>query len=426
MLQASIFKKNRKLNIYFDISVPHTVCQNEDFAQIMDQFKKGGQFDFQNNENGDMVALSCDIDRLITFMKQVMPTQDADYQMQIFEEVLGWDSDEQGSGLQINFHQNSFDTSERYWNFILAQGNFIEYFFNRLNWYLGPKNKIVAPFPLHVDLESANTCNMNCPMCYRDGMKEIGMMDMDLFKKAVDECAANSVYSIRLSWRGEALTHPKIKEMIRYATRKIKNVSFLTNAFYINDDMIDCFIENQVSYVAVSFDGIGKIYESIRHPAKFRESYQKLTMLKNKKKEAHTKLPQVRVCTIWPAIKDNPKEYYDKMKDVSDYIVCNPYINFRGHMKIKEDFICQYPWERIVIAYNGKTQCCTGWDADDIILGNVKDLTIREMWQSDLMNKIRMIHSTGRRMELNTCAKCRHGSMGDPDIEIAEIIERKF
>ena len=59
----------------------------------------------------------------------------------------------------------------------------------------------------------------------------------------------------------------------------------MTNAFYINDDMIDCFIENQVSYVAVSFDGIGKIYESIRHPAKFRESYQKLTMLKNKKRK---------------------------------------------------------------------------------------------------------------------------------------------
>lgn len=126
--------------------MPHTVCQNEDFAQIMDQFKKGGQFDFQNNENGDLVALSCDIDRLSTFMKQVMPTQDADYQMQIFEEVLGQDSDEQSSGLQINFHQNSFDTSERYWNFILAQGNFIEYFFNRLNWYLGPKIKSLHLF----------------------------------------------------------------------------------------------------------------------------------------------------------------------------------------------------------------------------------------------------------------------------------------
>ncbi len=426
MLQARFIKKNRKLDISFDIPVPYTVCKNGDFAQIMDQFMKGAQFDFQNNENGDLLALSCDLDRLNTFVKQVMPTRDADYQIKIFEEILKLDSDDQDSGLQINFHQNPFDTPERYWNFILAQGNFIEYFFNRLNWYLEPKNKIVAPFPLHVDLESANTCNMNCPMCYRDGMNEIGLMDMDLFRKAVDECADNSVYSIRLSWRGEALTHPEIKEMIRYATSKIKNVSFLTNAFYINDDMIDCFIENQVSYVAVSFDGIGETYESIRHPAKFQDSYQKLMMLKDRKKETQSKLPQVRVCTIWPAIKDNPKEYYEKMKVVSDYIVCNPYINFSGHMEIKEDFICQYPWERIVIAYNGKTQCCTGWEADDIILGNVKDLTIREMWHSDLMDKIRRIHSEGRRMELNSCAKCRHGSKGDPDIEIAEIIKREF
>lgn len=427
MLQASIFKEKRKLNVCLDVPVPRIVCQSAAFVQITDQFRREGQFDFQTNKNGDIVALSCDLDRLQGFMKQVMPVQNSSHQMQIFEEVLKHDSSQDcGHGLQINFHQNSFDTSERYWNFILAQGNFIEYFFNRLNWYLCPKNRIVTPFPLHVDLESANTCNMNCPMCYRGGMKELGHMDMDLFKKAVDECSANSVYSIRLSWRGEALTHPKIKEMIRYATGKIKNVSFLTNAFYISNDMIDCFIENQVSYIAVSFDGIGKIYESIRYPAKFQESYRKLALLKSQKKKANTKLPQVRLCTIWPAIKDNPNDYYDTMKDVSDYIVCNPYINFRGRMVIKEDFICQYPWERIVIAYNGMTQCCTGWDADDIILGNIMNTTIREMWHSDLMQKIRMVHSKGRRMELNSCAKCRHGSMGDPNINITDILERKF
>ena len=114
------------------------------------------------------------------------------------------------------------------------------------------------------------------------------------------------------------------------------------------------------------------------------------------------------------------------MKKVSDYIVYNPYINFKGPMQIKPDFICQYPWERIVIAFNGKAQCCTGWNAADIILGNVKDNTIYEMWNSDLMNKIRDKHAECRRMEFNSCANCRHGSKGEPNIEISEIVERRF
>ena len=139
----------------------------------------------------------------------------------------------QKEGLKVNFHQNPFDTSCRYWNFILNQGSFADYFFNRINWYAGPKNGYITPFPLHVDIETASTCNMSCPMCYRDQLKDTGQMDFDLFKKAVDECAENNVFSIRLSWRGETLTHPRIKEMIAYATHKIKNVSFLTNAFFL-------------------------------------------------------------------------------------------------------------------------------------------------------------------------------------------------
>jgi radical SAM protein with 4Fe4S-binding SPASM domain len=200
----------------------------------------------------------------------------------------------------------------------------------------------------------------------------------------------------------------------------------LTNAFYIDEDMIDCFISNRISYISVSFDGINENYETIRHPAKFKENYNRVAALRDQKMRRNSKSPQVRVCTIWPAIRDDPDAYYKTMKDVSDYIVYNPYINFKGPMQIKPDFICQYPWERIVIAFNGNAQCCTGWNADDIIIGNVKDNTIFEMWHSDLMNKIRDKHAESRRMEFNSCANCRHGSKGEPNIEISEIVERRF
>ena len=137
-------------------------------------------------------------------------------------------------------------------------------------------------------------------------------------------------------------------------------------------------------------------------------------------------LPQVRVCTLWPAIREDPDAYYETMKPVTDYVVCNPYINFMGPMVLKEDFVCQYPWQRIVVAHNGKTQCCTGWNADDIILGNAADTTIESLWHSKLMNRIREIHATGKRMSLNSCAQCRHGSKGDPNVRIADILARRL
>jgi radical SAM protein with 4Fe4S-binding SPASM domain len=424
MLSIIYDKKEEKLNVDFDIPVPSTLDSDNLDSLLL------GLTDIAdaklNRQNGALKGFSVHMRNWFKFIKHVLKTDDYVFQESILNDLIKQDLYVQGEGLQVNFHQKMFDTPGRYWSFILNQGNFIDFFFNRLNWYIGPKNAIVTPFPLHVDLESASTCNMDCPMCYRSKLNETGQMDFDLFKKAVDECEANNVFSIRLSWRGETLTHPRIKEMIAYATGKIKNVSFLTNAFYIDADIIDCLISNKVSYISVSFDGINENYEAIRHPAKFKENYNRLAMLRDKKIERKSKYPQVRVCTIWPAIREDPDAYYKTMKKVSDYIVYNPYINFKGPMQIKPDFICQYPWERIVIAFNGKAQCCTGWNAADIILGNVKDNTIYEMWNSDLMNKIRDKHAECRRMEFNSCANCRHGSKGEPNIEISEIVERRF
>jgi radical SAM protein with 4Fe4S-binding SPASM domain len=425
MLSVNFDKKQQRLDVHFDMPFPDELEGHDEWKVLKQNLHDLGRAEFQRL-NGQLAGLTFDAAGWMDFLKGSLPQEEFTMQREFFDALVKQQTDKQGEGLQVNFHQNPFDSPERSWHFILNQGNFLLYFLNRVNWYLGPENRVVAPFPLHVDLESASTCNMNCPMCYRDMLDETGQMEVDLFKKGIDECAENKVFSVRLSWRGETLTHPRIKEMIAYAAERIPNVSFLTNAFFLEEDITDCLIDCGVSYVAVSFDGIAETYEKIRRPAKFRENYMRLARLKAKREKADTKLPQIRLCTIWPAIKDDPDAYYKTMKEVSDYIVCNPYINFKGPMTVKPDFICQYPWERLVVAFNGKTQCCTGWNADDIILGNLKDETLADMWHSEQMHRIRGLHAQGRRMELNSCARCRHGSKGDPNVSIDQIIERSW
>ena len=424
MLEFKLNQEKDSFIINFVVPVDKDSCNHKDFKLFSEIFidKYKCTFDYENDH---ITAISGKLEFLVDIADQWLTKKEAAVQKLIIDELLTKNFI-QKEGLQVNFHQNPFDNSFRYWNFILNQGSFLRYFYNRVNWFIAPKYNIVTPFPLHVDIESSSTCNMNCPMCYRDQLKETGQMDYGLFKKIVDECADNNVFSIRLSWRGETLTHPKITDMIAYACNKITNVSFLTNAFYIDDRIAECCIDNKVSYLAISFDGIGNVYESIRHPAKFKENYNRIANLKRKRDEKKSDYPQIRLCTIWPAIKMDPKQYTRTMKSVSDYIVCNPYINFKGPMVIKPDFICQYPWERIVIAFNGKAQCCTGWNADDIILENVTEKSIVEMWNSDHMTEVRNLHKQGNRMSLNSCANCRHGSKGDPDINIWDILKRQY
>ncbi|MBW2619623.1 MAG: radical SAM protein, partial [Deltaproteobacteria bacterium] len=335
------------LSLLLDTPLPTQVTGHAEFGRLKKLLDETGGFRLGCVENGELTRLEARREDWFHLIERVLPKREAVFQKTVIHDLMNGGGGNGSRGLKVNFHQKSFDTAERYWNFLLNQGHFVDYIFNRVGWYLAPVNQIVPPFPFHVDIETANTCNMNCPMCYRSMLKNIGQMEMGLFRKAVDECAQNNVYSVRLSWRGEALTHPRIKEMIAYATKRIKNVSFLTNAFYIDGSMADCFIDTGLAYLSVSFDGIKDIYETVRHPAKFEDSYQRLRELKVKKEARGARRPQVRVCTIWPAVKDDPKDYQRTMREVSDYMVCNPYINFMGPMKIKKGFICQYPWERI-------------------------------------------------------------------------------
>lgn len=426
MLKFQINHQQKGYRIAFDVPIQASILLHEEFAKIIEGLSSDENFQISTNSQMETIGISGNYNTLLKLPAKVLPSESAHLQEEFMRQLFASGDPISSEGLHVNFHQKPFDTPLRYWNFVLNQGHFIEYFFNRINWYSAPQSKYVLPFPLHVDLESASTCNMSCPMCYRDQLDRTGQMEFDLFKEAVDECAQNNVFSIRLSWRGETLTHPRIKEMIAYATRKIKNVSFLTNAFYLEEDICDCLIQNQVNYVAVSFDGIEDTYEIIRHPAIFKDNYERLAKLLELRAKAGSKLPQIRLCTIWPAIKEDPDAYRNTMSDVSDYMVYNPYINFKGPMKFKTDFICQYPWERIVIGFDGMAQCCTGWNADDIILGNIRDISIARMWQSDQLDKIRQMHASGERMLLNSCSNCRHGSEGDADVEICDIIDRGY
>lgn len=414
---------NGHLELIFDTPMPPEAARHQEWKAVADCLDGAGA-EIVRAQDGSVTGVKSGPQAWDIFMREFLTEGEYEAQRAFFDMLPATGAAEAGEGLQVNFHQQSFDTAERYWLFCLNQGHFAKYLFNRIGWYLGPKKGVVTPFPLHVDLETANTCNMNCPMCYRDMMDEVGQMDMGVFRKAVDECAANHVFSVRLSWRGEALTHPRIKEMIEYACERIPNVSFLTNAFYIEDDLIECLVRNQVAYIAVSFDGIDEIYEKIRHPATFDDAWSRLDRLRRAREAAGASRPQIRTCTIWPAVKDDPEAYRNAMSKVADYMVCNPYMNYKGPMEIKEGFICQYPWERIMVAWNGKTLCCTGWNPTDIVLGNVAEKSIKEMWHSPELANIRKIHAQGRRMELETCATCRHGCAGEPNTDIDTILER--
>jgi len=314
--------------------------------------------------------------------------------------------------VKVNWFQQEIDTNERNWNYIKNQGHLLKFLYNRYEWYNYPRLSKVSKFPLHVDIEVSARCDMACPMCPRRhvDISEYDHMEFDLFKRIVDECYDNKLYSARLSWRGESLTHPDFLKFVHYikCIKHIPNVSFLTNGHKMTEEIAKGLVDYGLDYVSFSVDGIGEIYSKIRAPAKFESVYQGIVTLKTIRDSLKKRRPQIRVAGLWPAIAQNPDEYFKKIGKVADKIVSNPIKNYNtSKAEFVSDYVCQFPWQRLFIGFNGLVQPCSN-SIERLYIGSLTKNTITEVWHGKEMENLRKAHLNKNTINYFACSKCSY------------------
>lgn len=343
--------------------------------------------------------------------------------------------------IPYNKGQFTLETPEREAEFERKRGAGCEeaYQENRRQWRENPERQYVADYPLHVDIELASVCNLNCPMCYTitEAFKEkvnAKLMDFDLFTKIVDECAEGNVYSIRLSFRGESFLHKRILDCLRYAKRKgIKEVSTLTNGVRLDEDLFTEMMDAGLDWLTISFDGLGETYEKIRYPAKYESALQKIKNYARIKAEAGTVKPVVKVQTILPAIEDDPGAFYKVFAPITDMVSANPLIDFMediGDLPKLPDFTCPQVYQRLVIGADGLCMMCSNDEETEIVVGDANAQTVREIWNGEELNRIREIHENHQGcQQLGPCAQCYLPTMTyDDDVTVGrrKVVAEKY
>jgi radical SAM protein with 4Fe4S-binding SPASM domain len=319
--------------------------------------------------------------------------------------------------IPINKGNYSLDTParEELFNKNRAFGVEEEYYKNRKEWEDFPNKFFVAEYPLLVDVELSTICNLRCPFCYRrtnDFQQKVKqtLMDFGLFTKIVDEIGSK-VYAVRLSLRGEPTLHPQFIEAISYAKSKgIREVSFLTNGSKLTPDYFLKIIKAGADWITISFDGIYDEYEKNRKPLKFAEMFERLTKIKEIRAKNKSVKPVIKLQTVWPAIANNPSEFYNKMTDVCDLLAFNPLIDYSGsHGSIEyiDNFSCPQHYQRLVVGANGLIMMCSNDEENDVILGDAYKHSIFEIWHCEKLNKIRKQHKKRHGFkDIPVCRKC--------------------
>jgi len=343
----------------------------------------------------------------------------------------------------INKGNYDMDTEERLKQFEAKRGlgwekEYGEY---RKNWSEFPQKQYVAAYPLLVDIELSSLCNLKCPMCYtitEEFKRKVctQLMEKELFIKIIDEIG-DKVPAVRLSLRGEATLHPQFISCIKYCKEKgIKEVSFLTNASKMTKEYFTAVAEAGADWITISVDGIGKTYEQIRKPLKFEETLQKIKDINAIKRERNWEKPVIKIQGIWPAIKENPSNFYNTFQPYVELVAFNPLIDYLGkdeEIIFENDFSCPQIYQRLVVGSDGKVLLCANDEDGEYLLGDVHEESVYEMWHGKKIEEIRALHKAGKFKEVGVCSRCylprateesEHAWVNEREITIKNYVNR--
>lgn len=309
-----------------------------------------------------------------------------------------------------------------------------------------------TPFVIFVDPASA--CNFLCPFC-PTGHRELidstgryqGVMKLPVFKKIIDDLSEfnEPIKVLRMYKDGEPFLNKNLAEMVKYAKQSgnVKYVDTTTNGSLFSHKRLGELIEAGIDKINISVDGMNN--EQYKKFTGFDFDFDKFVkdvkwLYANKDNcEIVVKIPG-------DLIDDNQKkEFLDTFGNYCDRIFienfapCWPEFDVEAHtgIKITEGIYqqpilptdtCPYIFYSMAINADGLVSSCFLDWGRKLLIGNVLETGVKEIWNSKKMNSLRFQHLNGDRKKNPVCGQCGQLSHCLPDSidEHKEVILNNF
>jgi|MTBAKSStandDraft_1061840.scaffolds.fasta_scaffold06609_5 radical SAM protein with 4Fe4S-binding SPASM domain len=288
-----------------------------------------------------------------------------------------------------------------------------------------PKLPELRNFPQRITLELTNKCNLNCTFCPRKIMeKNLGLLDLSLAKRLLDEMAYHLPVILVPFFRGEPLMHPDWFEILQYAKGKgVGPIQLTTNGTCMTKDIAQCILDLQVDFISFSLDTIDpELYERTRLGANYEKVRDNILYLLELKSFIGSRLPEVQVSAV------DTQQHHDKLDDfvafwrpIVDRVRVYIEHSTDGHPgSILADSLspirrqpCHKLFGDMVIYWNGDVALCNhDWNrVSEDRIGNVCSQTIAEVWNSKRYNLLRAQHQDGNLDKVYPCDHCDHWKM---------------
>ena len=299
-------------------------------------------------------------------------------------------------------------------------------------------NTIHRGLPIAISFEPTTSCNLRCPECpsgLRSFTRPTGMLPEKLFKQTIDELSETLLYLI-FYFQGEPYLHPKFLDLVKYASQKKIYTATSTNAHYLTDEAAKQTIESGLDRLIISIDGTTQeVYEQYRVGGNLSKVIEGTKKIVHWKKELQSKTPHIifQFLVVKPnehqlsEVKEMAKnlgvdEVAFKTAQIYDYEngsnlipTIEKYARYEqkesGKFQIKNKLLdhCWKMWHSCVITWDGLVvPCCFDKDAE-YRMGDLKQKTFKEVWQSADYQQFRK-SLTNARAEIEMCKNCTEGT----------------
>ncbi len=281
---------------------------------------------------------------------------------------------------------------------------------------------IIKPFKIEeITIDISASCNAQCPFCPRIFMpkdRSKGFMSLDLYEKILNDAKENNIKILRLYSTAEPTMHPKFDKIIDIAKDKGFEISLSTNGSLIHKYMESIA---KVDFLQYSIEGWDKeSYEKYRFPLKFDKTFENIKTFYEFSKNLNQK---PKISTNLLITKDTDIKKYTELwgeyiGDINIHFMYEPVKYENGKFVAKtldtqneyfeldkqiKDFYCSYPFEILMVAFDGKVALCCDDFAAELGIGDLNNMSIKEVFNSKKIEEIREQFYT---QKLDLCKDC--------------------
>jgi len=279
----------------------------------------------------------------------------------------------------------------------------------RKKWKETGERLYVTSFPLQIDIDISDSCNLSCSYCFqRDfpGWSGVNMTE-EIFRRILDEATKKGVCSINFGWCAEPLVNlDNFNRLLDIMDSYPLIDAFMhTNALNFSETVQGRVLNSKINTICFS---LAEIEDETRKNkldiiTKNIVNFRKLRDLSGKA------LPIIRIGIIpTKNNKDRMKDYISFWKKYADYIelqdlfLLNPE---EGYSKNK--LSCNNPWRRLSIDSKGNVYPCCAFTCfnKNLCLGSINDCSLEKLWDSQKIKELRD-NLLKEKVMVADCEKC--------------------